>query len=553
MSSKRAALVLLALLPFSVLLATADDPVKGDEPAPVLTADECARCHSNAPLAKAMRDAQGREISPHGLWESSMMANSTRDPLWRAVVSAEVAATPSRQADIEATCLRCHAPMAAEVGFTDHATGSLMHLLDCDSSLGRLARDGVSCTICHGMSPANLGSQASYSGGFELDGARRLFGPHQRPFTRPMQMHVAFTPTFGAHVTESSLCGTCHTLETEALDAEGNDLGVQLVEQAPYLEWLNSAFPDERSCQDCHMPTLDADGETIEARIARNPGGRDFPPVRARAPFGRHTLVGGNTLVLGILRDHAEALGVLASEAALDATLEATRLQLRRDTAKLSLVEFRREGRELGFDVEVENLTGHKFPTAHPTRRAWLRVLVRGADGRILFASGRADAAGRIVDGAGQPLPSERVGGPLEPHRDRITKASEVASFESKMGDFEGRPTHLLLRGASYLKDNRLLPRGWRADHPEAQRTRPVGVEGDTDFRAGSDRVHYRIQLPEALADGDLQVEVALLYQPLGARWAAELFIYETPEVARFRGYYEAADRTPEIIASARR
>ena len=67
MSSKRAALVLLALLPFSVLLATADDPVKGDEPAPVLTADECARCHSNAPLAKAMRDAQGREISPHGL------------------------------------------------------------------------------------------------------------------------------------------------------------------------------------------------------------------------------------------------------------------------------------------------------------------------------------------------------------------------------------------------------------------------------------------------------------------------------------------------------
>ena len=42
-----------------------------------------------------------------------MMANSARDPFWRAVLSAEVDATPSAKALIEEKCTRCHAPMAA--------------------------------------------------------------------------------------------------------------------------------------------------------------------------------------------------------------------------------------------------------------------------------------------------------------------------------------------------------------------------------------------------------------------------------------------------------
>ena len=97
--------------------------------------------------------------------------------------------------------------------------------------------------------------------------------------------------------------------------------------------------------------------------------------------------------------------------------IEATREQLQQRTATVGIEAVRREASALSFTVSVENLTGHKFPTAHPTRRAWLRVVVRDASGAVLFASGETDARGRILGPDQQPLPSELVGGPIEPHR----------------------------------------------------------------------------------------------------------------------------------------
>ena len=300
------------------------------------------------------------------------------------------------------------------------------------------------------------------------------------------------------------------------------------------------------------MPTTDAAGRELETPIARHPRGIDFRLLEPRAPFGRHLLVGGNTLVLGILRDRAEELGVRAPASAFDDTLAATRAQLRERTARVAIRDAKVEAERLEFAVDVENLTGHKFPSAHPIRRAWLRVRVRDEAGKLLFASGRVNEAGRIVDGAGELLASERVGGPIEPHHDRITSSAEVATFESKMGDAEGRPTHLLTRGTSYLKDDRLLPRGWSPDHKEATRTSPVGTEKDTNFVGGGDRVTYSVRLGDSSPSGKLSVEVELLYQALGGRWAAELFRYETPEVQRFARFYAEADRRPEVIATAR-
>lgn len=543
---------LLLLLP---LLSTGD--VELSDPDAVQNSSSCSRCHSNAPSASGMLDSAGREIGPYNLWRGSMMANAARDPLWRAVVSAEIAATPSRQTEIEATCLSCHAPMAHRTGLDDHGTGSLMHQLECVGERSELARDGVSCTICHGMSPEGLGTEASFSAGYVLDKERRLFGPHQSPFTMPMRHMTGFTPTHGEHVTESALCGSCHTLETEALDPEGQPVGATLLEQAPYLEWRNSAFSTEgprpgplaASCQACHMPTSDEDGQPIHTRIVRNPMGRDFPPTRPRAPFGRHVLVGGNTLVLGMLRDHGEELLTEAPPAAFQAAIDATRAQLQQRTAIVALQDIERAPGELSFVVDVENLTGHKFPTAHPTRRAWLRVVVRDARGAVLFASGETDARGRILGPDGQPLPSELVGGPIEPHREVVRSEDQVATYQAVMADQHGAPTHTLLRGASWLVDTRLLPRGWSAEHPDADRTVPVGTAGDSDFAAGGDRVRYELTLDR---EGPVTIEASLLYQSLGARWAAELLRWQTPEVELFRRLYDAAELAPEVVATDR-
>ena len=548
------------LLAAPLLLAPLQEEEDTAPPGPgVLSSQDCATCHSGSPDAVAMRDTGGRSIAPYDLWSSSMMANSARDPLWRAMVSAELAALPGAREEIESTCLRCHAPMADAVGLQDHGTGSLLHVLECGEPLGEVARDGASCTICHGLRPDTVGREEHFSGRLELDPWRRLYGPHEEPFEAPMLPFTGFTPTHGEHVLDAGLCSTCHTLETETLDAEGVHTGERFLEQSIYLEWQNSSFAARDgsrgvSCQQCHLPQLDEEGRVIETVIARNPAGLDFPATSPRQPYGRHLLVGGNTLLPAILRDHREELGVVASDAALDATLAAAREQLERRTASLRILQPEREGSRLRFQVEVTNRTGHKLPTGHPTRRAWLRVVIRDGKGEVVFASGQVDAAGRLVDGAGRVLPAERAGGPQLPHLDVVRAGEQVATYQGTPADSEGTPTYTLSRAARWLVDDRLLPQGWSSEHPEAGRTAPVGLGEDTDFRAGRDRVTYELELGQGTdrPSGSLTVEAELCYQTLSARWADELFQYDTPEVRAFQRMYEAAERGPVVLARAR-
>lgn len=515
----------------------------------------CAQCHSSSIRATALRDAKGRSVAPFDLWRASMMANSARDPLWRAVVAAEMAATPSKAAEIQAECMRCHAPMA-HIEAERAGDPVSLALLTEDSPRGQLARDGVSCTVCHQIPPTALGNDSGHLG---IGDDKVIYGPHPDPFAMPMRRFTGFTPTFAPHLRDSRHCATCHTLHTETLAPDGAPTGHRLAEQTPYQEWKNSVFdaeraepgPEAKSCQGCHVPWTDLDGEVIETRIARNPAGRDFPPVKPRAPFGRHVFLGGNTLVPAILRDRGEELGALAPRESFVAVLAETRAQLTQRTARVQVLEAAREGDRVRLAVKAENLVGHKLPTGFPeVRRAWLRVRVRDASGAVIAASGEHDAHGRILGAAGAPLPSELAGGPVEPHRDRVTSPDEVALFEAILADPSGLPTWRLLRAAGYVKDDRLLPRGWRADHPDAAATAPVGVQGDGDFTGGEDVVRY--DLPAAA--GPLTVEVDLLYQTLGARFAAELYTFDAPEVARLEAMVDAlpaADRAPVATASA--
>jgi hypothetical protein len=227
--------------------------------------------------------------------------------------------------------------------------------------------------------------------------------------------------------------------------------------------------------------------------------------------------------------------------------IAATRQQLEQATASLVIESAELVEGRLSATIRVSNRAGHKFPSGYPSRRVWLRIAVRDDAGALLFESGAWNGNGALVGSEGNTLPSELPGGPFLPHRDVVQSEGDVVMWEGIMGDRDGMPTISLLRAVNYLKDNRILPSGWRADGLFSDRTAPVGTETDPDFTAGSDRVHVDL----AHMGNARTIEVTLVYQVLGARWAAELFQAETPDVRAFESMIEAVGLQPVIIGAA--
>jgi len=512
----------------------------------LVTATVCATCHTTAASTSAMRDSAGRDISPFDLWQGTMKANSARDPFFLATLSVERERVPDLAAAVDAKCFTCHAPLATLEASRRAATVSVFDLATPSKS-GLLGADGVTCTSCHGITPEGAGTPSVWDGAHIYSATAAVFGPHRDPFTMPMREHTGLTPTYGAHMLDSAVCSSCHTLMTHAIGVAD---APEFPEQTPFLEWQNSAYAegsDPVTCQDCHMPTSDADGVAISTRIARRPPGGNFPPTSPRSPYGRHIFVGGNTLVPEIFKRYRAELLTTAPDRAFDATIAAAREQLGSRTARVTLEDVAFVDGKVGGVVRVDNLAGHKFPSGYPSRRAWLHIKVLSGDGATLFESGGWDAEGRLI-ADGQAIPSETPGTPFEPHRQTIESSQDVQVWEAIIGDKDGQPVIGLLRAFNYLKDNRLLPAGWRADGPYAERSAPRGVGEDADFVAGQDAVALNF----AVAGQPAALVVEVRYQVLSARWAAELFASETPDVRAFETMVGTVGLTPELVGEAR-
>jgi len=502
--------------------------------------ENCVACHNN------LTTPRGEDVSIGSTWRSTMMANAARDPYWQAGVRRETIDHRSHAAEIQDECAACHMPMAQKIA---RATGGLAQVFAhvpiataARSPLQSLAADGVSCSVCHQISSERLGTRESFNANFVLkptpaDGARVIFGPYRIDAGRKTIMRSAsgFVQAEAPHIKQSELCASCHTLITTAYGPSGEAIG-SLPEQMNYQEWQHSDFiREERGCQSCHMPV--AAGPIRSASVLGD----------AREQLSTHVFVGGNAHMVRLLNRYRTELGVAALPSELEATARATVRQLEQDTATLAVSTPQLAGTTLSFDVEVRNLTGHKFPTGYPSRRTWLHATVRDAQGRIVFESGAIDDAGAIAgnDSDANPLT-------FEPHYDRITRPDQVQIYEPILGDRNGAPTTGLLTATQYLKDNRLLPRGFDKTTADAQ----IGVYGealkDDDFRGGGDRVHYAIEVG---AGGQYTVDVELRYQSIAYRWAHNLERYDAPEPKRFVSYYNATSAGSSIVvakASAR-
>jgi hypothetical protein len=129
--------------------------------------------------------------------------------------------------------------------------------------------------------------------------------------------------------------------------------------------------------------------------------------------------------------------------------------------------------------------------------------------------------------------------------------ADQVQIYESVMSDPDGRPTTGLLTAVRYLKDNRLVPRGFDKVTADPQIAVVGAAGGDADFGSGGDRVRYTIEINEA--DGPFQIDVGLRFQVIGFRWAENLRGYKAKETSRFVGYYESMASSSSEVLVARR
>ena len=529
--SIRASLV----LPFTGLLSGHSvSLMAGDaqtpNPADFQTSDRCVACHNG------MVNSDGDEYSIGLDWRASLMANSSRDPYWQASLRRETMDHAPAGAAIEDECSACH---MAIPHYQSKQSGRLTPVfahLPLDSHPSKEHADGVTCTVCHQITPERLGTAESYNGNFVIggpaaDGSHAEFGPYEIAAGLQQIMRSStqgYQPQHGAQIQSAELCASCHTLITEARDASGAIVG-SLPEQMIYQEWQHSDFHNERTCQACHMPAVDNAVPVTRILGVARPNAR------------RHQFIGANFVMQSILGRYHDELAVAAEPAELYDAADRTRRYLQAEAASLRVSPLKLHDRRLLTDVTVENLGGHKLPTAFPARRTWLHFIVRDRDHRVIFESGALNCDGSIAGNDNDTDPAR-----FESHYREIRAPDQVQIYEAILGDHEGRVTTGLLFATDYLKDNRLLPRGFDKANASAN----IAVHGDALADPGfTDRGHairYSVDIGNAV--GPFEAEVELWYEPIGYRWAKNLSTYDSDETRWFVGYYDSMGRGSAVL-----
>ncbi len=559
-------------------------------PEQFLTSDQCLSCHDGQglPFGPNMyipsSDGRNVNLSPYGEWNWSMMGLAGRDPIFYAQLESESRLYPGKKEMIRNLCFTCHGVMGQRQLGIDHP-GSLFnehipYIRDQHDTLykyGALARDGISCTVCHQIVDDGLPLDSIVTGRFKVStpgefekGISYIYGPFEDPRPLAMEESLGMRPVQNAYIKSARLCGSCHSVKLPVFDEKGNQVG-EGFEQSTYLEWQNSAYQNEfgsggatpKTCQNCHMPTTypflpdDYKGtekaQPLAFRIA-NIQDHTYPQAESRAPldsitldirkdFARHTLVGVNVFALEMFNQFDDILGVrkqdymTASKNGLPFAIEMATQLAREHTARVEIARVEKTSRGIRATVKITNLTGHRLPSGVGFRRAFLEFKVINETNTVIWASGRTNSVGVIVDERDHPLPSEffeidpATGEQrYQPHYERITRQDQVQIYQELAKNTQGKFTTSFLGIFEHVKDNRLLPIGWTKSGPPgfqyAKETMPHGgAAKDPDFTngTGSDIIIYEIDLPASLLKG-ASVAATLFYQSIPPYYLRDRF-----------------------------
>ena len=589
-----------------------------------MTSDQCQSCHSAAvsPFGPTMwltnKAGKGINVSPYTEWRWSPMGLAGRDPIFFAQLDSELsyldtipdeATRSSLKHSVINTCFRCHGVLGKRQHDIDHpgTNYSLDYIYRTGSEpgakYGALSRDGISCLSCHRSqrdqipptwkkSPLEFFLTTSITGQFQTGPADEIFGPFKDDeiVTLPMDNALGAKPKHNEYTSSSRMCGSCHTIDLPVVDKHKpiqpiNESTPHSIEQATYLEWLNSAYqnefgkpgPNAQTCQDCHMPRklvneqLGVNVDPIQTRIAIVEDDT-YPAAEHRAPtedirvrfrttgFARHELLGMNAFLMEMFKQFNDILGVRKSDYMTGSAdnLENAQLNLfeqaRNRTANVA-TDMSVRGRTLTSNVTITNLTGHRLPSGVGFRRAFIEFLVlENRDGRerVVWSSGRTSSVGVIVDGEGRPLDTEFLAnGKYQKHHEVITSDDQVQIYEELTKDSDGNFTTSFIRRDQDVKDNRLLPLGWTKEGPDPSlngrylhATYPHGnAKDDPDYKGGKglDRVQYRIELPADVDPKNVSVRASVYYQNIPPYYLQQRFTIGKGEATR-RLYYIASN-----------
>lgn len=430
--------------------------------------------------------------------------------------------------------------------------------------------------------------------------ANEVVGPFSDVKTLPMVNALGITPKYDAFIQQSQMCGVCHTINLPNIGMKKDEFPVltasesnpalkpyaHTIEQETFLEWQNSRFSNTlngqpaagfQSCQDCHMP---GGFESLDGKIKINQlttkiatiQDTDYPEAEHRAPdadiqmtprsnYKRHEHVGLNVFMLEMFNQFPNILGVAKQDYMTSAktgnalAIENMVRQAEKATVDLDVHVSSLSGNQLTVDVSVQNKTGHRFPSGVAFRRAFLELLVMDAQGNIVWSSGRTNSVGVLIDGAGKPLKTEFLPdkNTYQPHYQVITRQDQVQIYEELVQNADFDFTTSFIHRVHDIKDNRLLPMGWRdADFFKNQgevifqfmESTDPRVTGDPDYEdqgpgfPGKDHLKYQISLPAPLNTAGLTVQATMYYQSIPPYYLQQRFSTAPEGAATQRLYY---------------
>jgi hypothetical protein len=315
----------------------------------------CGDDRSALPIAELQDPQTCNECHPKHFqqWSGSMHAYASEDPVFVAMNQRGQRETGGA---LGTFCVKCHAPMAVELGLT---TG-----VDFDPARLPATAKGITCYFCHNVEAV----ESTHNNGIVLAHDQTMRGGIARPVSSPAH-YSTYDKLMDSDVNQSEICGSCHDVVTPR--------GVAL--ERTYQEWQTTFFAESDpahhlTCGSCHMRSstdvvADAPGLDVKSRMngfhehqwpAIDQALTAFPETDAQAA--------------GIKRDLDPAIAIIGPSSSTS-TVQSGGICLD-PPGTLS--------------IRIDSIgTGHMWPSgAAQDRRAWLEVIAYDKASTVVFQSG---------------------------------------------------------------------------------------------------------------------------------------------------------------------